>query len=107
MTIPFERTRALIQTYELLKRLQDPQETPRVPRWLRQEARALLRHYPTYSNIELAHKALPDWFGPVPPFSRLSGTADVQGVISATADASGDETGPKTTASSARKPPRS
>lgn len=86
MTVPYERTRALIQTYELLKHLQDPQETPRLPRWLRQEARRLLRHYPTYSNIELAHKALPHLFGPVPPFSRLSGTADAQSVIDATKD---------------------
>lgn len=84
MTIPFERTRALIHTYELLKRLQDPKETPRVPRWLRGHAKALLKHYPSYGDIEQAHKALPDLFGPVPPFSRLSGTADVQSVIDAT-----------------------
>jgi hypothetical protein len=84
MTVPFERTRAVIHTYELLKRLQDPKETPRVPRWLRRHADALLRHYPTYGDIEQAHKALPDVFGPVPPFSRLSGSADVQGVIDAT-----------------------
>lgn len=83
MTIPFERTRALIETYELLKRLQDSQQTPRVPRWLREEARKLLRHYPNYATIELAHKALPLFFGPVPPFSRMHGTADVRSVIAA------------------------
>jgi hypothetical protein len=86
VTIPFERTRALIHTYELLKRLQDPKETPRVPRWLRVHAKALLRHYPDYASIELAHKALPHLFGPAPPFSRLIGSADVQGVIDATKD---------------------
>lgn len=84
MTIPFERTRALIQTFELLRRLQDPKETPRLPHWLRGQAKALLTHYPSYGDIEQAHKALPDLFGPVPPFSRMSGTADVQGVIDAT-----------------------
>jgi hypothetical protein len=84
MTIPFERTRALICTKELLQRLQDPKETPRVPRWLREEARQLLRHYPTYSDVELAHRALPHLWGPSPPFSRLSGTGDVQGVIDST-----------------------
>lgn len=66
MTVPSERTRALIHTYELLRRLQDPKETPRVPRWLRGHAKALLRHYPDYSSIALAHKALPHLFGPVP-----------------------------------------
>ncbi len=86
MTIPYDRTRAVIQTYELLKRLQDPKETPRIPRWLRGHAKALLRHYPTYADIEQVHKALPDVFGPAPPFSRLSGTADVQAVIDATKD---------------------
>lgn len=84
MTVPYERTRALIETYELLKRLQDLQATPRVPRWLREEARTLLRHYPNYAAIEMAHKALPHLYGAVPPFSRLSGSADVQGVIDAT-----------------------
>ncbi len=52
----------MIQTYELLNRLQSPQQTPRAPRWLRQEAAALLRHYPNYATIEPAHKALPDSF---------------------------------------------
>lgn len=88
MTIPYERTRALIETRELLKRLQDPQETPRVPRWLREEARQLLRHFPTYSDIELAHKAVPHLYGPTPPFSRMSGTGDVLGVIDATKEKS-------------------
>jgi hypothetical protein len=88
MTTPFERTRALFQTRELLKSLQDPGETSRIPRWLRDEARVLLRHYPDYSAIEMAHKALPHLYGPVPPFSRLSGSADVQGVIDATKEKS-------------------
>lgn len=84
MTIPFERSRALIHTYELLKRLQDAKATPRVPRWLRGQAKALVKHHPSYADIEQAHKPLPDLFGPVPPFSRLSGTADVQSIVNAT-----------------------
>lgn len=84
MTTAYERTRALISTREMLKRLQDPGQTRRVPGWLRAEAAGLLQHYPTYEQIEQVHQALPDSYGPVPPFSRLSGTADVQGVIDAT-----------------------
>lgn len=76
MTVPSERTRALIHTYELLRRLQDPKETPRVPRWLRAHAKALLRHFPDYSSIQLAHRALPHLFGPVPGRS-----ADVRDVV--------------------------
>jgi hypothetical protein len=78
MTVPSERTRALIHTYELLKRLQDPLETPRVPRWLRGHAKALLRHYPDYSSIQLAHKALPHLFGPIPGYGERSSPGDLQ-----------------------------
>lgn len=38
---------------------------------VRQHAEYLLRHYPSYEDIELAHKALPEYLGPVPPFQRL------------------------------------
>lgn len=103
MTIPFERTRSLIQTYELLKRLEDPAETPRVPRWLREEASTLLRHFPTYAAIEMAHKALPHLYGPVPPFSRLSGSADVLGVIAATTAAGAEPQEPEPAAREAPK----
>lgn len=81
MTVAFERTRALVKTKELLQRLQDLALTPDVPAWLREEAAALLRHFPTYADIELAHQAHPEVFGPVPPFSRISGSATVRGVI--------------------------
>lgn len=84
MTIPFERTRALIQARELLKQLQDIGESPNIPTWLRLQARDLLEHYPSFADIEKAHKALPDLFGPAPPFSRLRGSSDVHGVIDAT-----------------------
>lgn len=81
MTVPFERTRSLVQAKALLQRLGDPQLTPELPTWLRDEASDLLRHFPSYADIELAHRALPQTFGPVPPFSRLSGSATVRGVI--------------------------
>lgn len=84
MTIPFERTRSILQARELLKQLQDIGESPSIPSWVRQHAKDLLEHYPTFADIEQAHKALPDLFEPVPPFSRRSGTGDVRGVIDAT-----------------------
>lgn len=70
MTIPYERTRALIETKSFLLKLVDTTRLPRVPRSVREHAEYLLRHYPSYADIELAHKALPMWYGPVPPFSR-------------------------------------
>lgn len=73
MTVPFERTRALVQTKQFLEAMLDPKQTPRTPRWMRGKAKALLRHYPNLAEIEMAHKALPDEYGPVPPFSRMHG----------------------------------
>ena len=71
MTIAFERTRSLIQAREFLQAMMDPKQTPRVPRCLRGKAKTILLHYPNLAEIEMAHKALPDEFGPVPPFSRM------------------------------------
>ena len=71
MTIPYERTRALIETKSFLLKLVDTKRLPRVPKSVRQHAEYLLRHYPSYADIELVHKALPDYYGPVPPFHRL------------------------------------
>jgi hypothetical protein len=80
MTTPFERTRALVQTKNFLLRL-SVLGAEVVPRAIAVEAEALLRHYPDFTHLELAHQALPMFFGPVPPFSRMSGTADVRGAI--------------------------
>lgn len=85
MTTPYERTRALVKTKDFLRRLSSLGDDV-VPLAIAIEAEALLRHYPALAQIELAHKALPMFFGPVPPFSRLNGTADVQRVIDATKD---------------------
>ena len=71
MTIPFERTRALLETKSFLLKLVDTEPLPDVPEAVRQHAEYLLRHYPSYSDIELAHRALPDLYGPVPPFQRV------------------------------------
>ena len=86
MTIPYERTRAILETRTFLQQLLDPAASPRVPRRVREAARSLLRHYPDYASIELAHKALPHLFGPVPPFSRLRGNPETDALIDASTD---------------------
>jgi hypothetical protein len=83
MTIPYERTRAILETRDFLKELQDPKLTPRVPSAIREIARKLARHYPRLAEIELAHKILPHLFGPVPPFSRLAGGEQTVAAIEA------------------------
>jgi hypothetical protein len=66
MTTPYESTRALVNTRDFLQRLATLGDDA-VPISLLMEAEALLRHYPGLAHIELAHKALPMFFGPVPP----------------------------------------
>lgn len=68
MTLPLERTCALVNTKQFLQALMAPTATPRVPRTVRGLAKALLRHYPTTYDIERAHKALPQVYGPTPGF---------------------------------------
>ena len=68
MTLPFERTRAMLDVRLFLLELTDPGLTHRVPRALRGRAASLLKHFPTNADIERVHQALPDCFGAVPPF---------------------------------------
>jgi hypothetical protein len=53
MTVPVERSNAVIFTEQFLKDLMDPKKTPRVPKTIRQQARHLLRHYPSKFEMEV------------------------------------------------------
>lgn len=53
MTIPSERTRAVLYTQDFLMDLLDPKKTPRVPKEIRRRASALLRHYPSDYDMEM------------------------------------------------------
>ncbi len=64
MTLPTERTKAVLQTRRFLQQLQDCKTLPGVPDAVRHEALALLRHFPSLHDLELAHQACPEWFGP-------------------------------------------
>jgi len=63
MTIPIERSYALKNTRELLRMLLDPKQTPKVPKWIRQQARQCLKHYPTDLDLAKAMKKCPEIFG--------------------------------------------
>jgi hypothetical protein len=64
VTLPAERTCAIIYTKLFLERLPVPRQTPDVPEPVRETARTLLRHYPGTGDLDMAHRALHDWFGP-------------------------------------------
>lgn len=51
MTMPGERTRAVIQTHEFLVELS---RDPSLPEKVRRDAKFLLRHYPSKADMERA-----------------------------------------------------
>ena len=57
MTLPHERTRAVINTATFLTNLMNPKETPGVPKHVRQYAAHMLRHYPTKHDMYVVSEA--------------------------------------------------
>jgi len=64
--MPEERTRAVLQTKEFLEELRSPARMPRVPKHVRDEARRLLRHYPSAGDLDWAHEGVPWLWGAAP-----------------------------------------
>lgn len=62
MTLPDERYRAVMWAGKFLQSLSYSSETPRVPLKIRQEARNILRHFPTDWDMQRAASAAPDVF---------------------------------------------
>lgn len=63
MTIPSERTRAVIATREFLLALLDPKATPKVPKAIRNRAGRCLRHYPERYHFARAAILIPESWG--------------------------------------------
>ena len=59
MTLPDERYRAVMQTIQFLT---DICNTPRVPKAIKQQARSLLRHYPSAWDMKAAAELAPHVF---------------------------------------------
>jgi hypothetical protein len=63
MTIPAERTKAILKTRDFLENLNRVSKTPGVPLEIRQQAHDLLRHYPLDGDMKIAAAVCPAWFG--------------------------------------------
>ena len=63
MTLPDERYRAVKYAGEFLQRLAGG-EIPRVPKAVREEARSILRHYPSAWDMKQAAELAPEIFTP-------------------------------------------
>jgi hypothetical protein len=61
MTLPYERTRSVINTREFLVELCCG-EIKRIPKEVRDRARRCLRHYPSPVDLSIAAEGAPDVF---------------------------------------------
>jgi hypothetical protein len=59
MTLPDERYRAVVQTQRFLLEILT---TPRIPKAIKDQARACLRHYPSDYDMNCAAEGSPDVF---------------------------------------------
>lgn len=62
MTLPDERYRAVRMARQFLMELCDPSKTPKIPSIVRNQARGILRHYPSDWDMERACQGAPEVF---------------------------------------------
>ena len=60
MTMPDERSRAMVEGLKLIEDLLIPQVTPRVPGDVRERARWIMRHHPSQRELTLLALKVPD-----------------------------------------------
>lgn len=78
MTMPDERTRAVIQTYEFLVELS---RNPSLPEKVRRDAKFLLQHYPSKADMERAVQTVEipvSLAGIVEPVSVIQGMVEAR-----------------------------
>lgn len=72
MTLPDERYRAVVWAGRFLQSLSYSRETPRVPLKIRQEARSILRHFPSEWDLQRTADVVPEIFQEhMEPVTRL------------------------------------
>ena len=72
MTLPDERYRALRCGQQMLLDLLNPKVTPKVPKYIRQRAYSILRHYPDSYHFTKIVETMPEDFAVSNQFVRLS-----------------------------------
>ncbi len=72
MTLPDERYRSLRCGHQLLLDLLNPKVTPKVPKYIRQRALGILRHYPDPYHFTKIVERLPEDFSVNSPFVKVT-----------------------------------
>jgi hypothetical protein len=63
VTMPDERTRAILHARQFLYELMDPKKTPKVSAKVRIRARQILKHFPSDHDMGYAADGAPSTFG--------------------------------------------
>lgn len=71
MTLPDERYRSVLMTEKFLLSLLDPKATPRIPKYIRGQAKACLRHFPSKYEMDMAATESPSVFETKDPVKNL------------------------------------
>ncbi len=61
--LPEEEYHSLKETYKFLSHIIDPKKVPNIPKLLREQAKACLKHYPVRSTLEELQVTV-DFFNP-------------------------------------------
>jgi hypothetical protein len=72
MTLPDERYRALRCGHQMLLDLLNPKVTPKVPKYIRQRAASILKHYPDSYHFTKIVEKMPEDYAVSSQFVRLS-----------------------------------
>jgi len=72
MTLPDERYRALRCGQQLLLDLLNPKVTPKVPKYIRQRAASVLRHYPDSYHFTKIVEKLPEDYAVSSQFVKVT-----------------------------------
>ena len=72
VTLPDERYRALRCGEQLLLDLLNPKVTPKVPKYIRQRAGSILRHYPSSYQFTKMLETMPEEFAVNNVFVKMS-----------------------------------
>lgn len=65
MTLPNEKTRAVLAAQTFLRDLLDPKKTPKVPKTIRRRAYAVLKHFPGSYDLLASAEVLPKIWGKI------------------------------------------
>lgn len=72
MTLPDERYRALKCGEQFLLDLCNPKLTPKVPKYVRDRARSILKHYPSRYDMDRIAETMPDLMSNKPIWDHYS-----------------------------------